>query len=95
MRIDPALKEELKQYLLKKTTGQQKPRVVVRAAYTLSEEEIESLKKRIQILNKADIVVEQSADILAGFIIQFDSSVIDLSLNSELQSLEHTLYETA
>ncbi len=95
MRIDPVLKEELKQYLLKKTNGQQKPRVVVRAAYMLSEEEIESLKKRIQILNKADIVVEQSAEILAGFIIQFDSSVIDLSLNSELQSLEHTLYETA
>jgi len=95
MRIDPVLKEELKQYLLKKTRGQQKPRVVVRAAYALSEEEIALLKERIQILNKADIVVEQSADILAGFIIQFDSSVIDLTLNSELQSLEHTLYETA
>jgi len=95
MRIDPVLKEELKQYLLKKTSGQQKPRVVVRAAYVLSEKEIELLKERIQILNKADIVVEQSADILAGFMIQFDSSVIDLTLNSELQSLEHTLYETA
>jgi len=95
MRIDPVLKEELKQYLLKKTKDEQKPRVVIRAAYALSDQEIEALKEKIQILNKADIVVEKSTDILAGFIIQFDSSVIDLSLNSELQSLEHTLYETA
>jgi len=95
MRIDPVLKEELKQYLLKKTSGDQKPRVVIRAAYKLSADEIESLKKRIQLLNKAEIIVEESSDILAGFTIQFDSSVIDLSLNSELLSLEHTLYETA
>lgn len=95
MRIDPVLKEELKQYLLKKSKDKQKPKVIVRAAYVLAPEEIESLKRRIEVLNKADIVVEKSPDILAGFIIQFDTSVIDLSLNSELQSLEHTLYETA
>ncbi|KKQ37438.1 MAG: hypothetical protein US54_C0035G0020 [Candidatus Roizmanbacteria bacterium GW2011_GWA2_37_7] len=95
MRIDPVLKEELKQYLLKKTKDKQKPRVVIRAAYTLSAEEIEALKQRIEVLHNADIIVEESDDILAGFVIQFDSSVIDLSLNSQLQSLEHTLYETA
>lgn len=95
MRIDPILKEELKQFLLKKTEDRQKPKIIIRAAYKLSKEEIEFLKKRIEILHKAVIVVEESSDILAGFIIQFGSSIIDLSLNSELKSLKHTLYETA
>ncbi|MDP4010709.1 MAG: F0F1 ATP synthase subunit delta [Candidatus Roizmanbacteria bacterium] len=95
MEIDPVLKEELKQYILAKTKGGRKPQVTIRAAYKLTDHEIDLLKERIEILRKADISVEVEKDILAGFVIQFDSSVIDLSLNSELKSLEHTLYETA
>lgn len=95
MKIDPVLKEELKQYILAKTKVGRKPQVTIRAAYELTDQEIDLLKERIEILRKADISVEVSKEILAGFIIQFDTSVIDLSLKSELQSLEHTLYETA
>lgn len=95
MKIDPVLKEELKEYILSKSKGGRNPQVTIRAAYELADEEIELLKERIEILRKADISVEVSKDVLAGFIIQFDTSVIDLSLKSELQSLEQTLYETA
>lgn len=95
MKIDPIIKEELKQYLLKKTGESNKRKVVIRAAYKLSDSEIESLKQKIQILKEADITTEISDKILAGFIIEFDSKIIDLTINTQLNILENMLYETA
>lgn len=94
MHIDPALKEDLKKYLLQKLNNNQVPQVTIRAPFELSNEEISSLKRKIDLLEKADITVEADPAILAGVIIQFGSSVIDLSINTELQTLAHTLYET-
>ncbi|MBP9691529.1 F0F1 ATP synthase subunit delta [Candidatus Woesebacteria bacterium] len=94
MNIDPVLKEDLKSYLLSKMKTKQRPKVIVRAPYELSSDDINTLKKRIELLSEADIVTEVDSTILAGFVIQFGSSIIDLSLNAELQTLAHTLYET-
>ena len=95
MQIDPVIKEELKRYLLDKIQHKQLPKVTIRAAYILSSEEIEMLKERFEILQHAKIITEVSDDILAGFMIQFDSQIIDLTLDKQLKSLEYTLYETA
>lgn len=94
MHIDPALKEDLKRYLLQKLNNNQIPQVTIRAPFQLSSEDISSLKKKIDLLEQADITVEVDSAVLAGVIIQFGSSVIDLSINTELQTLAHTLYET-
>ncbi|QQS43684.1 F0F1 ATP synthase subunit delta [Candidatus Roizmanbacteria bacterium] len=94
MHIDPAVKEDLKKYLLQKLNNNQVPQVIIRAPFQLSQDEVSTLKKKIDLLEKADITVEVDSSILAGVIIQFGSSVIDLSINTELQTLAHTLYET-
>ncbi len=95
MQIDPALKEDLKKYLLSKLNNNQIPQVTIRAPYELSAEDLSALKRKIDLLNKADIQVSVDPAIMAGLVIQFGSSVIDLSINTELQTLAHTLYETA
>jgi len=94
MNIDPVLKEDLKQYLLLKQKVKQQPKIVVKAPYELSSADINVLKKKIHVLSHAEVIVKVDTSILAGIVIQFGSSVIDLSLNAELQTLAHTLYET-
>lgn len=95
MKIDPRIKEELKQFLLQKTSSDSKPRVVIRASYILSDQEIADLSAKIPLLKNAHIIPKSDPSILGGFMIEFGSSIIDLTLNSELQSLAQTLYETA
>jgi len=94
MIIEPQLKADLKAYLLERLKTKKVAKVVVKAPYLLDNAEIYMLKKRIKLLDKATIHKEVDISILAGCIIQFGSQVIDLSLNSELQTLEHILYET-
>ena len=94
MIIEPKLKADLKAYLLDRLKTKRVASVVVKAPYLLGDSEMQMLKQRIEMLGKATIHQEVDESILAGCIIQFGSQVIDLSLNSELQTLEHILYET-
>lgn len=94
MIIEPKLKADLKAYLLERLKTKKAAKVVVKAPYLLGDTEINMLKQRVEMLDKATIYKEVDESILAGCIIQFGSQVIDLTLNSELQTLEHILYET-
>ena len=94
MKIDPNLKEDLKQYIQKKN-DHQKSIVTVVSSYTLSNEELNSLKNNIPVLKDAEIHQEIDTDIMAGVIIKFGSKMIDLSLKSELQKLQQKIYEIA
>lgn len=94
MKIDPNLKEDLKQYIQNKI-AHQKSIVTVVSSYTLSNEEINSLKNNIPVLKDAEIHQEIDTDIMAGVIIKFGSKMIDLSLKSELQKLQQKIYEIA
>lgn len=95
MIIDPKLKTDLKKYLLERINANKAPKVVIKAPYMLDKADMDILKKNIHMLKKATIHKEVDQSILAGCIIQFGSQIIDLTLNSELQTLEHILYETA
>ncbi|MDA1317200.1 MAG: F0F1 ATP synthase subunit delta [bacterium] len=94
MIIEPKLKADLKAYLLDRLKTKKVAKVVIRAPYMLGDQEIDMLKQRIEMLHQATIYQEVDEKILAGCIIQFGSQVIDLSLNRQLQTLEHILYET-
>lgn len=95
MKIDPELKQDLKNYLQQRLREEAKGKVTILAPYKLSNEEIDTLKKKIDILQDADITTEKDESMLAGIIIRYGSRMIDLSLKTELQKLEKTLYETA
>jgi len=95
MKIDPTIKEELRKYLLDRMSGKKKAKVVISAPYELEKSDIENLKKKISILTEAEIEIAIDKNILAGVVITFGSKVIDLTINTELQKLAHTIYETA
>lgn len=95
MKLNPQLKQDLINYIKDRQKGKIKPKVSVVAPYKLSDDELRSLKKKIGLLNEAEVSVEVDTNIMAGIIIKYGSQVIDLSLKSELHKLEQTLYETA
>lgn len=92
MKIDPNLKEDLKQYIQNRMSHQ-KNIVTLVSPYTLSTEEINSLTANLPLLHDAEIKQEKDTDIMAGVVIKFGSKMIDLSLKSELQKLQQKLYE--
>jgi len=98
MYIDPKLKEDLKQYLLERLEHpdvQQKPKITIYAPYELETEDMDELKEKIKLLDKAEIKTVVDPSILGGFVIRFGSQVIDVTVNAQLQTLAQTLYETA
>ncbi len=96
MKIDPALKTDLKNYIRERLTNKTgQAYVTIVAPYELGAEELNLLKKKIHLLENAHISVEVDKSIMAGVVIKYGSRMIDLSLRSELQKLQHTLYETA
>ena len=95
MKINPEIKQDLISYIKDRINGSKKPKVQVIAPYRLSDEEVSSLKKKIDILEHAELELVVDPSIMAGIIIKYGSQMIDLSLDSELHKLEQKLYETA
>jgi F0F1-type ATP synthase delta subunit len=94
MKIDPNLKEDLKQYISQRLS-EKKQIVTVLSAAPLGEKEIALLKNHFPFLKDAHLNYETDPAVMAGVIIKFGSKMIDLSLSSELQKLHQLLYETA
>jgi len=95
MKLNPEVKKDLISYLRNRMRGDAKPVVEIVAPYALSQSEINELKTKIELLDKAEIKTSVDKSMLAGIIIRYGSQMIDLSLKNELQKLEQTLYETA
>lgn len=94
MKINPRLKEDLKKYLLRKQEEEQN-KVMIRSAYKLSEEELKSITEFFPELKGKEIVEVTDDSLLAGVVIQQGSKVRDLSLKSQLMSLEQRINEIA
>ncbi|CAN5174701.1 hypothetical protein BH09PAT2_BH09PAT2_11150 [soil metagenome] len=96
MKIDSTLKQEFKQFVHEaQKQHSTKPEVTIVAPYQLGEEELSLLKGKISLLKEAHIKTEVDASLLAGVIIKYGSRMIDITIRTELQKLQHTLYETA
>ena len=93
MHIDPALKEELKQYLLRKMHDT-KMRVTVVSAYPLQKHEIDDLIRKFDYLEHAHLDNEVDSSILAGFVIKFGTKMIDVSLRRKLEEVDASLSKT-
>ena len=94
MRIDPKIKEDLKQKL-KADIAQNKKRVVVVSAYKLFEAEMNNLYNFFPQLKQSQIEFMVDNSLLAGYLIKIGSNVTDLSLKGQLQNLKNLVYEIA
>lgn len=92
MKINPKLKDELKNFLMEKIQKEQN-RVFVLSADDLSIDEKKALEKKFTDLNWKEAVYKIDKSIIAGIIIKVGSKTIDLSLSGSLSKLSNTLYE--
>ncbi|OGK38134.1 hypothetical protein A3F03_05050 [Candidatus Roizmanbacteria bacterium RIFCSPHIGHO2_12_FULL_41_11] len=91
MKINPALKEELKRYLRNRLQSSNK-RVVITSPYLMGDQDLRKIQEKFPFLREAKIITEVDKSLIGGFIIKFGSKMIDLSLRSELQSLKQRIY---
>lgn len=92
MKINPKLKNDLKNFLLEKIQKEQN-RVFVFSADNLDVDERKALGKKFSNLNWKEAVYKIDRSIIAGIIIKVGSKTIDLSLLGALSKLSNTLYE--
>lgn len=92
MKINPKLKDELKNFLMEKIQKEQNS-VAVYSADSLSIDEKKALEKKFTDLNWKEAVYKIDKSIIAGIIIKVGSKTIDLSLSGSLSKLSNTLYE--
>lgn len=92
MKINPKIKDGLKDFLMEKIQKEQN-RVTIYSTDILDFDEKKALEKKFSDLNWAEVVYEIDKSIIAGIIIKVGSRTIDLSLAGLLSKLSNTLYE--
>lgn len=92
MKIDPEVKNRLKQ-LLKKEVEQKNKTVVIKSAYQLDKNEVDLVFRALPEFSGMSYEVAVDPEILAGVIVQQGSKIYDLSLSGQLKSLCNKIYE--
>lgn len=90
MRLDPRVKERLKQTFVKEMSAG-KTVVRITSAYKLSPDEQEKILSHFPDFAASTVENVVDPSLLGGFIVQQGSQAIDLSLRSVLQTLQKTL----
>lgn len=92
MKINPKIKDGLRDFLIEKIQKEQNT-VTVYSADSLDIAEKKALGKKFAGLNWKEAVYSIDKSIIAGIIIKIGSRTIDLSLSGLLSKLSNTLYE--
>ncbi len=92
MAIDPRIKQELEHYLQNRV-GRGDTKAVIMSAYKLGSDEIRTIQKAIPVLKDYNIENIVNENILGGFIIKFNTKIIDLSLRGQLKNFKKIMYE--
>ncbi|OGK17611.1 hypothetical protein A2866_04165 [Candidatus Roizmanbacteria bacterium RIFCSPHIGHO2_01_FULL_39_8] len=93
MKIDPTIKEDLKEYF-KDRMRLVKEKVIITSAYELSDQEKKTIISSLGLPN-GKIEYKVDTRLVAGVIITYGSKIIDVSLKGQLQNFKHILYESA
>jgi len=93
MRLDPLIKEKLKNALNQELQEKQSL-VIVSAGYQLNEEEVKHIMKHFPQYSSYRVQTKIDPDIIGGFVIQAGSQKIDLSIRHVLQMLFKKMYES-
>lgn len=92
MKISSLMKAELKKHFLAKIK-EKNDEVTIVSAYSLSNSEIEGLKKALPELKSSKVNNEVDESLIAGYIIRKGSKMIDLSLQQQLTKLQQLSHE--
>lgn len=93
MRLDPQLKERLKQTFTQGLVAQ-KELVRVFSTYQLSSEELQKILAQFPQYEGREVENRVDTSILGGFVVQSGSQTIDLSIRNALHLLKKQLYES-
>ncbi len=92
MKINPQLQSVLDKHFGKELSSLS-DRVTVISSYKMDREDLKSVLGRFPELEGKEAENVVDPDLLGGFVIRFGSKLIDLSLMTQLQSLQQKLYE--
>lgn len=92
MKLTPALKSDLKSYLIKRIReGEQNRDVEIQTPYPLTEDEIVNFKNMLNV--RADNIKNTiNKDLLGGFVMLDGSNKLDASLLGHLDSIVNSLH---
>ncbi len=93
MKIDPLIKDQLKEYLNQKIV-ENKQLVTVTGAYDFTAEDKTVFFQSLPEMTKAKVRFLVDRSLIAGIVLQIGSKVIDLSIKGRLLSFNKLLYET-
>ncbi len=93
MSLNPKIKAQLREYLVSKVSDE-KTRATVISAYKMSTTELDSIKKKFLFLRSYSLRNEVDTSVLGGFIIKFNSKILDLSLKNQLNNFRKLAYES-
>jgi len=91
MKIDAAVKSDLRKKIMKELKSPQNRTVTVRSAYPMSNAELTQLQKTLPEMQSAHLTNEVDPEIIAGMIIIDGSKIIDYSIKGRLDELVSSL----
>lgn len=86
MDLTPALKQKLKSLVSEKVRELAEQQVVVTTAVALSESQKKTFQTTFPKLAGVTVTYKQDSSLIAGFVIEFGSSIIDASLASQIDA---------
>lgn len=92
MAINLKIKQELEEYLQNRA-GRDNNKAFITSAHNLNTEEIKAIRAAIPVLKMCQITNLLDERILGGFIIKFNTKIIDLSLSGQLKNFKKLVYE--
>lgn len=93
MRINSALKKEVKKIILAKISGEEKKKALIITPYQLKQEDYLRFYESFPFLKEKEIQNITDETLLGGFILRCNSIIIDASIGGKINKLTAGLYE--
>lgn len=93
MRINLTLKKEIEKIILAKIKGEGKKKAIIITPYQLKQEDYLRFYENFPFLKEKEIQNITDETLLGGFILRYDSIIIDASISGKINKLTTGFYE--
>jgi F0F1-type ATP synthase delta subunit len=91
MRIDPKLKNKLKKHVTEQLQEERQQTFVLKTPFPATQVELESIYGKYPELRDCQMSNEVEKSLIGGFILQYQSKIIDASLKTKISSVVDSL----